>query len=232
MPSMNLRAKLLAGALLVAGAGGAATVAATSMAGSAAGAVGGSTLAIAADSSQVPLVKSGFTAAITADQQSGAPATAATAANMTADAAATYGAAVDAAVGAKGLAPAADTAVRQAQQQDGKRVLARYFAPAQAKHEEVGLNNAVQAEANPKFRNIGAGVSNVKYDEVAVSGNTATLIAEVTIWSKFQQLQSDGSWTTSDPVNVMIYHVTMERGTNGQWVVSSMVGDFAPGQAP
>lgn len=198
----------------------------------AAGAVGGSTLAIAADSSQVPLVKSAFTAAITADQQSGAPATAATAASTTAGPAAVYRSKVDAAVAAKGLAPAADVAVRQAQQQDGKRVLTKYFAPGQAKHEEIGLNNAVTAEADQNSRNIGAGVCHVKYDEVAVSGNTATLVAEVTIWSKFQQLQSNGKWTTSDPVNVMIYHVTMERGTSGQWVVNSMVGDFAPGQAP
>lgn len=232
MFSMNLRAKLLVGALVVTGAAGAAIVVATTGTGVASGSVGSAASAIAADSSQVPQVKAAFTAAITADQQSGAPATAATAVNTTNDAAATYGAKVNAAVAAKGLAPAASDTVRQAQQQDGKRVLAKYFGSSQVKHEEIGLNNAVQAEADPKFRNIGAGVSNVKFDEVAISGNTATLTAEVTIWSKFQQVQANGSWTTADPVNVMVYHVTMERGTAGQWVVNSMTGDFAPGQAP
>jgi hypothetical protein len=194
--------------------------------------VGGGTAAIALDSSQIGVVKAAFSTAITADQQTGAPATAAMAVHATADAAAIYRTSVNAAVAAGRPAPAASSAVRQAQQQDGMRVLVKYFSAAQARHEEIGLRNAVRAEADPKFRNIGAGVSKIKFDEVAVSGNTATLVAEVTIWSKFQQKQANGSWTTSDPVNVMVYHVTAERVASGQWMVSSMVGDFAPGQAP
>jgi hypothetical protein len=101
-----------------------------------------------------------------------------------------------------------------------------------AQHEQVGLTNAVNAEADPKFRNVGSGVSKVKFDSVAVSGNTATLRAEVTTWAKFQQQQNDGKWATANPVNVMIYNVTMTRNSSGQWLVSSMVGDFAPGEGP
>lgn len=127
--------------------------------------------------------------------------------------------------------PPATTAVRKAQLQNGEAALARYFVPAVASREEQGLINAVNAEANPNFRNIGSGVKNVKFDSVAVSGSTATLTADVTTWAKFQQ-QDNGSWVTSDPVNVMIYNMTMTRNSSGQWIVSSMVGDFAPGQGP
>lgn len=231
MFSMSLRAKLLTGALVAAGAAGAFVIA-SSGPGAASGSVGGGTAAIAQDSSQIGQVKAAFSAAITADQQTGAPATAALAVHATADAAASYRTSVNSAVAAGRLAPAASTAVRQAQLQDGERALTKYFTTAQAKHEEIGLHNAIRAESDPKFRNIGAGVSNIKFDEVAVSGNTATLTVEVTIWSKFQQEQANGSWTTSDPVNVMVYHVTTKRAASGQWMVSSMVGDFAPGQAP
>jgi hypothetical protein len=231
MFSMNLRAKLVVGTLAAAGAAG-IFVAASSGSGTAAGSVGGGTSAIALDSSQIDQVEAAFSAAITADQQTGAPGTAAMAVHATADAAASYRTRVDAAIAAGRRAPAAGSAVRQAQQQDGERALAKYFGPAQAKHEEIGLRNAVQAETDPKFINLGAGVSKIKFDEVAVSDNTATLTAEVTIWSKFQQEQANGSWSTSDPVNVMDYDVTMQLAASGQWIVGSMVGDFAPGQAP
>lgn len=133
---------------------------------------------------------------------------------------------------AGGVAPPATTGVRKAQLQDGEAALARYFAPALADREQLGLISAVNAEADPKFRNLGSGVSKVVFDSAAVSGDTATLHTEVTVWSKFQQQQADGSWATSDPVNVMIYNVTMTRDSSSQWIVTSMVGDFAPGHAP
>ena len=231
MFSLNLPVKLTVGALAVAGAV-VGLVVVSSGSGAASGSVGGGTSAIALDASQIGNVKAAFSAAITADQQTGAPATAAMAVHATADAAAGYSTRVTAAVAAGRLAPAASGAVRQAQLQDGARVLEKYFAPAQARHEEIGLHNAVLAEVDPKFRNLGAGDSKIKFDEVAVSGNTATLIAEATIWSKFQQEQANGSWSNSDPVNVMVYHVTTQRAASGQWIVTSMVGDFAPGQAP
>ncbi|MGH3627416.1 MAG: hypothetical protein ACRDRL_08270 [Sciscionella sp.] len=216
MHAMGRRASWLTGAAVVAAAGGSAFAFVSTASGSQTTV----TSTISADSSQVSAVKSAFTAAITADRQAQAPATT------------TYGAKANAAVSAGGVAPAVASDVRQAQLQDGKASLAKYFTPAQAKHEALGLTNAVNAEADPKFRNLGSGVSKVVYDQVAVSGDTATLRAEVTAWAKFQQQQSNGAWTTDNPVAVMIYSVTMVRNASGQWQVSSMVGDFAPGEGP
>ena len=126
----------------------------------------------------------------------------------------------------------ASPAVRNRHCCAGKAALTRYFTPAQARHEDIGLTNAVSAEADPRFRNLGSGVSKVVFDQVAVSGNTATLRVEITAWAKFQQRQPTGTWATASPVNVMIYTVTMIRSSSGQWLVSSMVGDFAPGKGP
>lgn len=227
MRPIGRRGKWLAGsALAVAAVGGAFAFIPT-----ASGAPSAIQSVIASDSSQTSTVESTFTAAITADRQSQAPGSAATAANATADNASTYRAQVNTAVAGGKVAPAASSAVRQSQKSDGELAIGKYFTPGQAKHEEIGMNNAIQAESDPKFRNLGAGVSSVKYDNVAVSGNTATLTADVTIWSKFQQQQADGSWTTSDPTNVMVYSVTMSR-ESGKWLVDSMVGDFAPGEGP
>jgi hypothetical protein len=176
--------------------------------------------AIAADSNQTTAVQAAFTAAIQADRRAQAPSAVA------------YGTMANAAVRAGRVAPMASAAVRSAQLLAGKAVLAKYFAPAQARHEDIGLTNAVSAEADPRFRNLGSGASKVVFDQVAVSANTATLRAEVTTWAKFQQRQPTGTWATANPVNVMVYTVTMIRNSSGKWLVSSMVGDFAPGKGP
>lgn len=175
---------------------------------------------IGSDSSQTSAVETAFTSAIRADQEMQAPPPSlyATTANTEASARLT--------------APAASQAVRNAQLRDGKAALSRYFTPAQARHEQTGLTNAVDAEADPEFRNLGSGVSKVIFDSVAVSGDTATLRAEVTSWAKFQQQQDNGGWATASPVNVMRYNVTMIRNGSGRWLVSSMTGDFAPGSGP
>lgn len=176
---------------------------------------------MATDSSQVAAVKATFTAAITADREMQAPA-----------ASTSYEKSANTAVSAGKTAPTMSAADRDTQSQNGKAALAKYFSPGQAKHEEVGLTNAVNAEADPKFRNLGSGVKNLKFDNVAVSGNTATLTAEVTTWAKFQQQQPNGDWATASPVNVMTYTATMTLNSSGQWIVSSMTGDFAPGEGP
>jgi hypothetical protein len=210
------RGRWLAGAALAAAAAG-STFAFLPTASGAQSAIGS---IIASDSNQTSVVEAAFTSAIEADREAQAPSASA------------YGNAANAAASAGRVAPVASAALRNKQLQDGKSALARYFAPGQAKHEEIGLTNAVNAEADPKFRNLGSGVKKVKFDSVAVSGDTATLRAEVTAWAKFQQQESNGNWATANPVNVMIYNVTMTRNSSGQWMVSSMVGDFAPGEAP
>ncbi len=45
-------------------------------------------------------------------------------------------------------------------------------------------------------------------------------------------LQPNGKWLTANPVNVMDYTATLEQNQTGQWLVSSLVGDFVPGEGP
>ena len=176
---------------------------------------------VTADGVQVAHVKTAFTAAIEADRLIDAPA-----------AATDYSKAANQALTAGKLAPAPDAATRQQQLSSGLSVLAKYFTPAQAQHEAIGLRTAVGNEAGPGFRNIGSGASNVAFTQVAVAGTTATVQAAVTTWAKFQQQQADGTWVTASPVNVMDYTATLVQNAQGQWVVSSLKGDFAPGEGP
>jgi hypothetical protein len=217
MPTSGPRGRLLASSLVVVAAGASAFAFVASASGNPATV----TSTLAADSGQVSQIETTFTAAITANQEAGAPS------------AASYGTKANALVAAGKVAPPATSAIRSAQLADGKAALAKYFTPVQDQHEEIGLTNAVNAEASPTFRNLGSGVSKVKYDQVAVSGKTATLTVEVTIWSKTQvEQRANGPWMTADPVNVMDYNVAMVREPSGRWMVSSMAGDFAPGEGP
>jgi len=127
-----------------------------------------------------------------------------------------------------------DAAQRRRQLADGLAVLSRCFTPAQARHEAVALRNVVAEEAEPTFRNLGRGVSAVDFRRVSVSGSRATVRADVTAWSKAQdQQRPGGGWNTSDPVNVMDYTATLVRDpASGRWLVSSLKGDFVPGEGP
>lgn len=216
MHKYGKRGRWIAGTALVAAAAGSAFTLIPSASGSP------TTIqsAVASDGNQTSAVQSAFTSAIEADRAAQAPSATA------------YGNAATAAANSGHAASMAPASVRAAQAQSGKAAMEKYFSPEQAKHEETGLANAVKAESDPKFRNLGSGVKQVKFDSVTVSGSTATLRAEVTAWAKFQQQQSNGDWKTASPVNVMIYNVKMAKNASGQWIVSSMEGDFAPGEGP
>ena len=129
----------------------------------------------ATDAAQISQVETVFTAAIQADRAAQAP-----------GASTAYGKSATVALAVGQVAPEATSAVRQQQLQDGLTQLAKYFTPAQAQHEAIGLRNAVNAEADPSFRNLGSGASKVEYVQVAVAGDTATVEANVTAWAKFQ----------------------------------------------
>jgi hypothetical protein len=177
--------------------------------------------AVQADGSAVSQVKSVFSAAIQADITVQAP-----------DAGSAFGQRAASAMAAGQIAPAPDAATRQLHLQSGLTTLARYFTPAEAQHEAIGLRNAVAAEADPGFRNIGFGVSNITVTQVAVAGSTASVQAQVTEWAKFQQIQPDGTWATDNPVNVMQYSATLAQDATGRWLVTSLVGDAVPGKGP
>jgi hypothetical protein len=170
------------------------------------------------DAAQLRAVKAGFTSAIEATRGVDAPPASAVGPL--------------AALANGRVAPQVASSVRAQQLTDGTATLAEHFTPDQARHEAVALRNSVSSEADPKFRNLGSGASKVTFTQVGVAGATATVQAQVTIWAKFQQQRPDGTWVTANPVNVMDYTATLVKNSNGQWIVSSLLGDFAPGEGP
>jgi hypothetical protein len=130
------------------------------------------------------------------------------------------------------IAAQPDATVRNKQLNDGLAALSEYFAPAQAQHEAIGLRNTVNDEAGGTERNLTSGVSKVTFSRVGVSGDKATVEAAVSVYGKTQVKMSNGDWNTVDPPGVMDYTATLVKSSAGQWVVSSMVGDFAPGEGP
>ncbi|MET7902516.1 hypothetical protein ABZS86_13940 [Streptomyces sp. NPDC005355] len=172
---------------------------------------------VQAGAAQLPSVKSAFTGAIKAARTSQAPPASAVGDVST--------------LKAGQAAPMAGSSVRRRQLSDKLSTLAKHFTPQQAKHEAVGLRNAVAGEADPTFRNLGSGASKVDFTRVGVSGSTATVQAKVTLWAKFQQ-QIDGKWVTANPVNVMNYTATLVRNAEGDWLVDSLTGNFAPNEGP
>jgi hypothetical protein len=175
---------------------------------------------VGSDATQVGPVKTAFSAAITASRAADAPS------------GQSYSTAAATAMAAGQPAPMATDAQRDDQLRAGLASLAQHFTPAQADHEAIGLRNAVAFEADPKVRNVGTGVSDVKYLSVSIQSDTATLEAHVTTWAKTQLLQPDGKWLSANPVNVVDYRATLVRGSSGQWQVSDLHGDFVPGQGP
>ncbi|MBC9729844.1 hypothetical protein [Streptomyces sp. TRM68367] len=174
------------------------------------------------DAAQVAAVKNAFTAAMRADRSVQAPP------------AGTIGSAsaVAAAIAAKRPVAAPDSTARQHQLATGLATLAKYFTPAQAKHEAIALRNSIKEEADPNHRVISSQADKVVFTQVGVSGNTATVQAQVTESGKSQARQPGGPWNTTDPVGVMAYNATLVVDGNGQWKISSLKGDFVPGEGP
>lgn len=76
-----------------------------------------------------------------------------------------------------------------------------------------------------------AGVSKADCDDVAVSGDTATVKAEVEIWTKLGQVQEDGSVIAARPKNVQEYVFTMVK-VDGRWLIDGEHWEFKPGFGP
>lgn len=171
-----------------------------------------------APAAQVSSVKAAFTGAVKAVWSAeGAPSPA-------------YGKLAAAALKAGNVPPTPSAQLRMSQLQTGKAALAKYFTPAEAHHEQVGLINAVRAEANDNFRNISAGASKFKFRRVAVAGSAATVEADVTTWSKIEIRQSASDpWGISDLSQIMDYTATLTLNAARHWVVSSLTGTCVTG---
>ncbi len=170
--------------------------------------------------SQATLVKSTFSAAMQAAQSAGSPSGGYVTASLS-------GMRSHAAMHA--VPAAARTQLLTA----GRRELARYFSPELVSREEVGLNHMLLMDASADQVNLGSGVTKVVFRSVAVAGRSASIEADVTVWAKSYTRQSNqGPWIYSDPVNTLAYVATMTRASDGSWQVSSLAGDFLPGEGP
>lgn len=166
-----------------------------------------------AEAGQVASVRTAFADAIKTDYSVGGPPSGA------------YSQTLAAALRAGKIPPAPSAAMRSAQLASGEAALARYFTSAQAKHQAIGLRNVIAYESHPNSRNIGAGAKDIKFLHVAVAGGTATVEADVTVWSKTGDRQSSsGPWILSDPSNVMQFTADLVLDSAGQWRVSSLIG--------
>lgn len=176
--------------------------------------------AVGAESSQIALVKSTFTAAMRAAQSAGSPSDAYVKASVSAihAHAATH------------PVPATDRARLLT---SGQQQLSRYFPPKLLSRVEVGLNNMLKMDSSANQVNLGAGVSKIVFRSVTVAGRSASIEADVTAWAKsYIRQSSKGSWQYTDPVGTMRYTATMTLTSDGRWQVASLVGDFLPGEGP
>jgi hypothetical protein len=127
--------------------------------------------------------------------------------------------------------PPPASAVAQ-QQTAGQADIAKYFSGAAAQLQANSLNAAINNETKPTLHVLGCGVSKVVFKKVALSDSQATVKADVTSWARYQNRHSDGTWTESQPTNVTNYTAHLVEDSAGNWTVSSLVSDFAPGSAP
>lgn len=127
---------------------------------------------------------------------------------------------------------AATAAELSSMQTNGITELQRYFSPSLAQQGSSRLAKAKAALADPNFRVLGAGVSDVSYDKVELHGNTATVAAHVTEWSRMAQLQGTKA-VVVQPSNVLIVNSTLARvDAASPWIITSFDWKFAPGNAP
>lgn len=127
---------------------------------------------------------------------------------------------------------AATAADLSTMQTNGMAALSKYFSSSLAQQESSGLTNAVAALADPNFRVLGAGVSTVSYDHVQLSGNTATVAAHVTDWSRMAQMQGTKAVVVR-PSGVLIVKSTLTRvSARSPWIVTTLDWTFAPGSTP
>lgn len=115
----------------------------------------------------------------------------------------------------------------------GTKALGKVFTPAAAEQEMTGLRNSVSSETNGNTEEQGAGVSNVTFDQVSITGKMANVHAHVTTWSKFKLRQNaQSAWISAHPSNVLDVQAILSRDATGTWKVSTLDWDFAPGSEP
>jgi hypothetical protein len=118
-------------------------------------------------------------------------------------------------------------------ERDRKNIGAHYASAALLARENHALESTMTALADPNTRILGAGVSQVTFTTVTVSGTTATIVAQAQEWtSSVIRQQADGNWLDMSPAADTIYNAKLSIGPSGTWLVTDMIGHFAHGSGP
>jgi len=128
-------------------------------------------------------------------------------------------------------APAPGDAVRAKQIANADTAIESVFDAAGAVNEKKALNNAITMERDPNFRALAAGVSNIRYKDVEISGSLATVTGVVTVWSKTETF-NNGRWLISSPSSDLEFQMTLVADSSGHWKVHSYSWTFAAGSEP
>jgi len=68
---------------------------------------------------------------------------------------------------------------------------------------------------------------------VTLSGNTATVVAQVHEWTKaVARQQTGGRWLDLSPEADKVYNARLSMGPAGTWLVTDMISRFANGSGP
>jgi hypothetical protein len=115
---------------------------------------------------------------------------------------------------------------------DKKDIGDHFASAALIARENKTIGSTLAAVADPNFRFLGAGVSQITVTDVVVNGTTATIQASANVWSKFEQKMDDGSWSQASPTAEKIYTTTLSMGPAGTWLVTDQTESFANGSGP
>ena len=107
------------------------------------------------------------------------------------------------------------------------------FTGDQTTRETAALTNAMSLKTSGHFRALGAGIANLHFTQVSVTGNTAFAKASVDAWSKMAIKNPGGTWVTAEPHNTLLVtmSLTVDPATGG-WKVNGFSWDFSAATAP
>jgi hypothetical protein len=99
--------------------------------------------------------------------------------------------------------------------------------------DRFGRNGCEWAGADSNSRILGAGVSQVAFTTVTVSGITATIVARAHEWtSSVVRQHAGGNWLDVSPAADTIYNAKLSIGPSGTWLATDMIGRLANGSGP
>jgi hypothetical protein len=163
-----------------------------------------------APATAVATVRATFTAAITAVTSFGAPPAA-------------YRMTVLSAIGMRQSVPGFSAALASDLRASGTAAIARYFGPPQAMAERRELTRAMALDAGSGTINLGSGLTRLSFAAVHVQGDTATVSAVATAWSRSEARQPvTGSWLAAARVRVTGYTATLARSLGGSWRITGL----------